>query len=84
MLCMAKNTSVLIGDHFEAFIGEQVRSGRFASASEVIREALRRLEKDERRVDLIELLEEGERSGFIENFDRNGKLAELERKYPKK
>lgn len=81
---MAKNTSILLGDHFDNFIGKQIKSGRYTSASEIIREALRRFEKEEQTVELLELLEEGERSGFVENFDRNKKLAELESKYPKK
>ncbi len=82
---MAKNTSVLLGDHFDSFIGEQVSSGRYASASEVVRAGLRILEEDEKkRARLFEALEEGERSGFVENFDRHQKLAELKKKYPKK
>ena len=78
---MAKNTSVLIGDHFEAFIGEQVKTGRFASASEVVRAALRAFEEDEIRKDrILEALEEGERSGFVE-FDPEEKLNEFHKKY---
>ncbi len=78
---MAKNTSVLIGDHFESFIGEQLESGRFASASEVVRAALRMFEEEQRKKDrLLEALEEGERSGFIE-FDPDERLKELHLKY---
>lgn len=73
---MAKNTSILLGDYFDNFIVEQVKSGRFTSASEVVREALRRFEKHERTVRLIELLEEGENSGFVD-FDPEENLAEL-------
>lgn len=38
---MAKTTSLILGSHFEAYIQERVESGAYASASEVIREALR-------------------------------------------
>jgi antitoxin ParD1/3/4 len=41
-------SSYAIGDHFERFIRQQVDGGRYASASEVVREALRVLEARER------------------------------------
>ena len=37
-------SSYVIGDHFESFIQEQIRQGRYASASEVVRDGLRTLE----------------------------------------
>lgn len=40
-------SSYAIGDHFEAFIKEQIRQGRYASASEVVRDGLRALEERE-------------------------------------
>jgi antitoxin ParD1/3/4 len=39
--------SYSIGNHFEEFVRRQVRSGRFASASEVVREGLRLMEEHE-------------------------------------
>jgi antitoxin ParD1/3/4 len=41
-------SSYVVGEHFEAFIKEQVRHGRYATASEVIRDGLRVLEDQER------------------------------------
>lgn len=38
-------SSYVIGDHFEAFIKTQIKEGRYASASEVIRDGLRALEE---------------------------------------
>lgn len=40
-------SSYVIGGHFEAFVKEQVQQGRYASASEVIRDGLRALEERE-------------------------------------
>lgn len=47
---MARNTSVSLGDHFTAFIDEQIESGQYASASEVIRASLRLLEREQRQL----------------------------------
>lgn len=44
---MAKNTSITIEEHFEGFIASQIQSGRYGSASEVIRSALRLLENQD-------------------------------------
>ena len=41
-------SSYVIGDHFESFIREQIQQGRYASASEVVRDGLRALEDREK------------------------------------
>jgi len=41
--------SYALGTHFEAFIEAQVKSGRYASASEVLRAGLRMLDDREQR-----------------------------------
>lgn len=41
-------SSYAVGNHFEQFIRQQVETGRYASASELVREALRLLETRER------------------------------------
>ena len=67
---MGKNTSISIGNHFEEFIQNEVKSGKYGSVSEVIRSALRLLEREERKErELIKALEIGEKSGFIKNFN---------------
>lgn len=81
---MAKNTSILLGDYFEKFINEQIGSGRFSSASEVIRTALRFWEQHESKTKtLVKQLKEGEKSGMVSGFDRKNAIAALHSKYTK-
>ena len=78
---MSKNTSILLGDHFEEFVTRQVKSGKFTSVSEVIRAALRLFEMEEtKKESLIKELKKGERSGFVVDFDRNTFIKDLHRK----
>lgn len=54
--------SIVVGAHFEAFIDEQISSGRFNNASEVVRAGLRLLERDEMKLaELRRLIAEGDR-----------------------
>ncbi len=79
---MAKNTSILLGDYFDNFISQQIKSGKFSSASEVVRAALRMFEYEEsKKSELISELKKGEKSGFVENFDRKEFLKNLHQKY---
>ena len=43
------NTSLSLGERQEAFIREQVDGGEYATASEVVRDALRRMELEKRK-----------------------------------
>jgi antitoxin ParD1/3/4 len=67
---MAKNTSVVIGDHFAEFIERQISDGRYGSASDVVRAGLRLLEEREMRVEALRAaLVEGKQSGASTPFD---------------
>jgi len=68
---MPKNTSIILGAHFDGFISQQIEEGRYASASEVVRAALRLLEDNEHKVAALrKLIEEGEARGTSDyNYD---------------
>ena len=67
---MAKNTSIILNDHFETLISRKVESGEYASASEVVRAALRLLEEKEARLEALRrALVEGEQSGTAASLD---------------
>lgn len=67
---MAKNTSIILGDHFDQFIKGELQSGRYASASEVLRSGLRLLENEKHKIKAINnALMEGEESGTPQSFD---------------
>lgn len=77
--------SFALGERFEAFIDAQVQGGRYNNASEVVRDALRLLEDQEklRELSLAELgrlSEEGRASGLSAE-DGEAVLDRLEAKY---
>jgi len=54
-------TSLSLGQHWETFIKNEVSSGRYGSASEVVRDALRNLEEHKSKLDALRAhLQEGE------------------------
>jgi len=67
---MGKNTSFSLDEHFSAFIDAEVASGRYRSASDVVRSALRLLEDRETQIGALRsALIDGERSGPSTPFD---------------
>jgi antitoxin ParD1/3/4 len=63
-ITMPKNTSFILGDHFDAFVAAQVAAGRYQSATDVIRSGLRLLEERETRLKALrKALIAGEKSG---------------------
>jgi len=72
----------LLGDYFEDFINSQIKSGKYASASEVIRAALRMFEHQEsKKEELIRELKKGEKSGLSTSFDRENFKENLRKKH---
>ncbi len=78
---MSRNTSISLGDHFTDFIDAQVSTGRYGSASEVVRSGLRLLEEHEARVRALrEALIAGEESGPTVAFDSEAFLKRMREK----
>lgn len=67
---MGQNTSISLDDHFAEFLSREVSSGRYQSASEVVRAGLRLLEDRETQLAALRAaLVAGEESGAPEPFD---------------
>jgi len=65
-----KHTTITLNENELAFIDAQITAGKFENESDVMREALRILEERSKKDEqLLNALQEGEASGFDENFD---------------
>jgi antitoxin ParD1/3/4 len=77
------STSLTLGEHWEGFIRNEVSSGRYGSASEVMREALRALEERKARLEALRShLSEGAQQSangeFVDNYSLESLIAELD------
>ena len=75
---MSRNTSITLGEHFDSFVTEQLKVGRYASTSEVVRAGLRLLEGEEVKLTTLrKMLKEGAESELTE-YSVEGLIAELD------
>lgn len=73
------NTSLTLGEHWEVFIKNQIASGKYASASELVRDGLRLIELRETRIAALQhAITEGLESGVAENFSMQELQKELD------
>ena len=78
---MPKNTSFVLGEHFEGFIVEEVASGRYGNASDVMRAALRLLEHEEKKLEALRAaIDAGDASPESEDSDGEKVFSRLRRK----
>lgn len=87
-MIMAKTTSIQLGDHFDRFISEKLKSGRYRNASELIREGLRRIETDEQKLEALRARldigrQQAEKGQFVENFSYESLMAGIDERLKK-
>jgi len=78
-------TSLSLGEHWEVYIKNEVASGRYGSASEVVRDALRTMEERKSKLDalrshLAQGAKQAESSEFVEDFSMDALINELDNK----
>ncbi|MCT8126645.1 type II toxin-antitoxin system ParD family antitoxin [Alishewanella sp. BS5-314] len=74
-------TSLSLGEHWETFIRKEIATGRYGSASEVVRDALRTLEERKAKLEALRAhLAQGAlqaREGqFVEDFSVDQLIAD--------
>lgn len=81
---MGRVTSFSLGEHFSAFVESQVKEGRYDTASDVMRAALRLLEEREAKLAALRsALIEGEESGPATPFDFEAFIARKRKQKPR-
>ena len=76
-------TSLSLGEHWEAFIKSEIASGRYGSASEVVRDALRTLEERKSKLEALRahLAQGAKQAGngdFVDDFSMDSLIHELD------
>ncbi len=76
-------TSLSLGEHWEVFIKNEIASGRYGSASEVVRAALRAMEERKSKLEALQThLAQGAgqaRAGeFVDGFSMEALIKDLD------
>jgi antitoxin ParD1/3/4 len=71
-----------LGTHYNEFVTNAVKSGRYTSSSDVVRKAILLLEREEEKADMLRReLTTGEISPMLEQFDAQAFLEQIRTKY---
>jgi antitoxin ParD1/3/4 len=76
-------TSLSLGEHWEVYIKNEVSSGRYGSASEVVRDALRAMEERKAKLEALQShlaqgAEQARVGEFIDNFSMDSIINDLD------
>jgi antitoxin ParD1/3/4 len=77
------STSLTLGEHWEKFIKNEIASGRYGSASEVVRDGLRALEERKTKLDalrahLAQGAAQAAKGEFVEGYSIETMISELD------
>ena len=76
-------TSLSLGEHWEVFIKNEISSGRYGSASEVVRDALRAMEERKSKLEalrhhLSKGAEQAKAGEFVNSFTMDTLINDLD------
>ena len=76
-------TSLSLGEHWEVFIKNEISSGRYGSASEVVRDALRTMEERKNKIEALRShLAQGAKQArageFVDDFSMDSLINDLD------
>lgn len=76
-------TSLSLGEHWEVFIKNEISSGRYGSASEVVRDALRSMEERKSKLEalrhhLAQGTEQAKAGEFVDGFTMDALINDLD------
>jgi antitoxin ParD1/3/4 len=73
---------VTLGTHYDEFMANAMRSGKYSSVNDVVRKAILLLEMEEKKANMLrnELMA-GETSPTINDFDAQAFLQQIHEKY---
>ncbi|WP_198264468.1 type II toxin-antitoxin system ParD family antitoxin [sulfur-oxidizing endosymbiont of Gigantopelta aegis] len=80
---MPRTTSITLGEYQQNFIESLVKSGRYTSTSEVVRDALRKLEESQGSEWLLSQLIEGEK-GEAKAWDDEALMSHVKKEAQKR